>query len=140
MPSLPFGRRDPADHLISVADLDAFLIRAQLNHLLADHRLDIDTAAQGGSADGFVSARDLEAWLRDNSAAPVDVRDAVGFMLDAGLYDQSWLERNREALAMGAAVVAGGVVIVMTAGTATPLVVVMGAGFAAGAGPWLLFE
>lgn len=129
-----FGRIEAADGLISVDDLDAFMVRAQLNHVLADHRLAIDTAASGGSADGFVSERDLEAWLADNPTAPVEVRDAVAFMLDTGLHDRSWLERNREALAMGAAVVAGGVVIVMTAGTATPVIVVMGAGFAAGAG------
>ena len=128
-----FGNTQPADHLISVADIDAFLVRTQLNTVLAHHRLEIDTAAHGGSPDGFVSEGDLEAWLEANPAAPVEVRDAVGFMLDAQLYDRTWLERNREALAMGAAVVAGGVVIVMTAGTATPLVVVMGAGFAAGA-------
>ncbi|MEM7284775.1 MAG: hypothetical protein AAF480_00350 [Actinomycetota bacterium] len=129
-----FGDTRPADHLISVADIDAFLIGAQLNHVLADHRIDIDTAAEGGPADGFVSERDLEAWLDANPDAPVGVREAVAHMLEAQLYDRTWLERNREALAMGAAVIAGGVVIVMTAGTATPLIVVMGAGFAAGAG------
>ena len=128
-----FGRTSADDHLISVDDLEAFLVRAQLNDVLTEHRIDIDTAAQGGQADGFVSERDLEAWLSANPAAPVEVRDAVSFMLDTGLHDRTWLERNREALAMGAAVVAGGVVIVMTAGTATPLIVVMGAGFAAGA-------
>lgn len=128
-----FGRTSPDDHLISVADLEAFLVRAQLNDLLTEHRMDIDTAAHGGAADGFVSERDLRAWLAANPSAPVEVREAVTFMLDTGLHDRSWLDRNREALAMGAAVVAGGVVIVMTAGTATPLVVVMGAGFAAGA-------
>lgn len=128
-----FGRRTADDHLISLADLEAFVTRAQLNNILGDHRIDIDIAARGGAADGFVSQGDLEAWLAANPNAPIEVRDAVSFMLDTGLHDRTWLERNREALAMGAAVVAGGVVIVVSAGTATPLVVVMGAGFAAGA-------
>lgn len=128
-----FGRTSPDDQLISVADIDAFLVRARLNHVLADHRIDIDTAAQGGPADGFVSAADLEAWLEAHPEAPADVRDAVGFMVETGLHDRTWAEGNREALAMGAAVAAGGVVIVVTAGTATPVVVVMGAGFTAGA-------
>lgn len=125
-----FGSTQPGDLVISEADLDAFLIRAQLNSLLGDHASALDTAADGGTADGHFSAGDLEAWLEDNPAARVDVRQGVRYMLDAGLVDQSWLESNREAFAMGAALVAGGVVIVVSGGAATP--VVLAAGFAAG--------
>lgn len=127
-----FGSADPGDGIISRDDLDAFLQRTQLNHILGAYSVDIDTAHRGDEPDGYFSENDLETWLTDNPAAPVEVRNAVQLMLDGGLVDQSWLERNREALAMGAAVVAGGVVIVVSGGSATP--VVLAYGFASGAG------
>lgn len=126
-----FGASDPGDGVISRDDIDAFLLKTSLAHTLAEVRLDLDTAARGGSPDGFFSDDDLTAWLDANPGAAVEVRNAVQSMLDAGLVDHAWLEANREALAMGAAVVAGGVVIVVSGGTGTPLAV---AGFAAGAG------
>ena len=125
-----FGRTEPGDLIISAADFDAFLVRAQLNNLLGDYADQIDTAGSGGDVDGFFSENDLQAWLAANPGAPVAVRDGLALMLRDGLVDESWLERNRDALAMGATVAAGGVVIVISGGTLTP--VVWAAGFAAG--------
>lgn len=125
-----FGRSEPGDRVISTADIDALAQRAYLNHVLGNYAGEIDTAALGGEVDGRYSERDLNTWLAANPGAPVEVRDAVGFMVSTGLVDESWLERNRDALAMGAAVAAGGVVIVVSGGTWTPVVVA--AGFAAG--------
>ncbi len=129
-----FGSLEPGDGLISRADMDAFIDRSQLNHVLADDAVAIDTAARGGVADGTVSRRDLRTWLDDpaNAGRPPEVRRAVQHMVDDQLFDRSWWDRNRDELALGSAVVAGGLVIAATAGTATPLVT-MGAGFAAGA-------
>lgn len=129
-----FGSRDPGDGVISRSDLAAFVARSQLNHVLADDAVAIDTAAHGGAADGTVSRRDLRTWLDDpaNAGRPPEVRRAVRHMLDDQLFDRSWWDRNRDEVALGSAVVAGGLVIAVTAGAATPLVT-MGAGFAAGA-------
>mgnify|MGYP001587146908 CR=1 FL=1 len=129
-----FGSREPGDGVISRSDLAAFVARSRLNHVLADDAAAIDTAAHGGVADGTVSRRALRAWLDvpANAGRPPDVRRAAQHMLDHQLFDRTWWDRNRDELALGSAVVAGGVVIAVTAGAATPLVT-MGAGFAAGA-------
>lgn len=125
-----FGRAEPGDLIISAVDFDAFLVRSRLNHLLGDYADQIDTAGSGGDVDGFFSENDLRSWLAASPDAPVAVRDGLAFMLSEGLVDESWLERNRDALAMGAAVAAGGVVIGVSGGTMTP--VVLAAGFAGG--------
>ena len=52
-------------------------------------------------------------------------------MLEAGWFDRTWFEEHRDELAIGAAVLAGGAVIVLSAGAGTPLV--LAAGAAAGA-------
>ncbi|MGI9621969.1 MAG: hypothetical protein ACR2PK_03960, partial [Acidimicrobiales bacterium] len=127
-----FGAVLPGDRVISLSDIDSFVARSSLNDLLAPYRDDLDTAAAGGRPDGWFSERDLESWLVENPNAPEQVRAGVEQMLEAGLVDRSWLEVNREALAMGAAVVAGGVVVVATGGTAAPGYVVLGSGFVAG--------
>ena len=131
-----FGDLSDGDGLISLDDLQAFVVKAQLNHVLGDYADQIDVAADaGGEVDGFVSRADLEAFLRDGPELPADVRAAATSMLDAGMFDRTWLADHRDELAMGAAIVAGavaaGVVITVSAGTATPLVV-MGMGAAAG--------
>jgi hypothetical protein len=104
-----------------------------LNRLLAAHRRALDTAADGGDPDGTFSRRDLEAWLEDptNDNVPVEARHAVEAMLDFELYDETMLERHRDDLAMGAALVAGGTVLVFTGGGA--VVVILASAAAAGA-------
>ncbi len=128
-----FGRTELGDGLISTDDLDAFRLATALNRILAAHRRALDTAADGGDPDGTFSRRDLEAWLEDptNDNVPVEARHAVEAMLDFELYDETMLERHRDDLAMGAALVAGGTVLVFTGGGA--VVVILASAAAAGA-------
>ncbi len=131
-----FGSTEPGDGLIGLRDIDAFLLRTQLNNLVGDYADEIDVAARGGDPDDNFSRRDLQAWLEDptNADVPIAVREGVQLMLDTNMFDQTWLETHRDDLALGAALLAGGVVIVLSAGTATPLIITLGTGVVAGAG------
>lgn len=132
--SSAFGARDGGrgDGIISIDDLRAFLFKSQLSSRLGDYAAQIDVAADpGGHPDGFVSRADLETFMT-RPDLPAEVRDAAGSMLEAGMFDRTWLEAHRDEVALGAAAIAGGAVIVVSAGTATPIAMA-GWGAAAGA-------
>jgi hypothetical protein len=133
----PFGATEAGDGVISIEDLRAFVLKAQLSHALGPYADQMDVAADpGGEADGFISRADLETFLATTPDLPADVRGAANTMLDAGLFDRTWLEEHRDELALGAAVLAGataaGVVIAVSGGTATPLMLMAGGGLAGG--------
>jgi hypothetical protein len=131
-----FGTTSGGDGVTSLDDLQAYEVKARLNRVLGDYADRIDVAADaGGDVDGFISRSDLATFAATDDLPP-EVRAAASEMLDAEMFDRSWLEDHRDELALGAAVaagaVAGGVAIVATGGAAAPIVV-MGAGAVSGA-------
>ena len=130
-----FGTADGADGIVSLDDLQAFAVKAQLNHVLGDYTDLIDVAADPtGKPDGFVSRADLRHFVDHTPDLPHEVRQAARTMLEAEMFDHTWLEAHRDELALGMAVVAGAAgagLVIVSAGTATP-VAVIGAGAIAG--------
>ena len=129
-----FGRAEPGDGLISEADLRAFLLKAQLQQILGPYADEIDIANDpSGVVDGFRSQSDFRRFVADKPDLPEAVLAGAEVMLAAGWFDESWWQEHKDELAMGAALIAGGVVIVATGGTAGVLVVA-GVGALAAAG------
>ncbi len=132
-----FGATDADDGLISLADVEAFVVRAELAARLAPHLDALDNAGFGDAADGFVSRRDLTAALEDPSF-PVEARTAIATALEREWFDRTWWEEHRNSLAVVSAVLAGGAILILTGGLAAPLVVSFTAGFGAAAGTTVL--
>lgn len=132
-----FGSRDPGDGVVSLNDLEMFMVKSQIHSVLKDYRNQLDIAADGsGDLDGFYSRADFRRFIKDNPQLPDEVLVAADTALQAGWFDRTWFEDHRDELALGAAVLAGGAVILLSGGTATPLVLAAGAaagGAAAGA-------
>ncbi|MBT5581005.1 MAG: hypothetical protein HOJ56_11910 [Acidimicrobiaceae bacterium] len=133
-----FGDVRPGDGVISLDDLEAFMYKAQLTHILSPFVDQIDIATNpAGVIDGIYSRRDLEAFLADASAntAPESVTAALTTAIDNGWFDQNWFHQHREELAYAAAMVAGGTVVFVSGGLGAPVLVFAGVagGTAAGA-------
>ena len=127
-----FGSLVPGDGVVSLDDLEMFMAKSQIHSVLKEYRDDIDVAADGaGEVDGFYSRADFRRFIEDNPHLPDEVLVAADAVLEAGWFDRTWFEEHRDELAIGAAVLAGGAVIVLSAGAGTPLV--LAAGAAAGA-------
>jgi hypothetical protein len=119
-----FGRTAPGDGLISESDLKAFLLKSQLQQVLGPYADEIDVAADlSGVVDGFRSQDDFRRFIADNPDLPESVVANAEAMLAAGWFDESWWQEHKDELAMGAALIAGGVVVIATGGTAGILLV-----------------
>ena len=133
-----FGDTRPGDGVISLDDLEAFMYKAQLTHILSPFIDEIDIASNPtGVIDGIHSRGDLEAFLADAPANPTpeSVTTALTAALENGWFDQNWFQEHREELAYAAAMVAGGTVVFLSAGLGAPVLVMAGVagGTAAGA-------
>lgn len=129
-----FGRRSAGDGVIAMSDLEAFMYKAQINHVLGDYADRIDVADDpGGRVDGVIARADLERFIADNDDLPPAVVSATEAMIAGGWFDESWWQEHKDELAMGAALVVGGALVVLTGGGAG-LVVVAGAGALAAGG------
>ncbi len=123
-----FGSERWDDRRYSLDDLGALLQRSMMRTTLEPFRDALDVAGHGGAVDGFFSRADFEAVAADPSL-PSEVRSAAEAALVGELFDATWLEANRDALAIGAGVLAGGIIIVASGGMLTAVVV--GAGTSA---------
>jgi hypothetical protein len=120
-----FGRTEPGDGLIAESDLRAFVLKSQIRSALGPYADAIDIAADpSGVVDGVRSRNDLTRFIADNPDLPEPVLAAAGAMLDGGWFDESWWQEHKDELAMGAALIGSGVVLVATGGTAGTLMVV----------------
>ncbi|MEZ5246255.1 MAG: hypothetical protein R2707_14230 [Acidimicrobiales bacterium] len=127
-----FGSMEPGDGLIADVDLHAFLLKAQLHTILGDYADRIDVANDpSGIVDGFRSENDFRAFIADNPDLPESVLAAATVALESGWFDQTWWDEHKDELAMGAALLAAGLVVVATGGAAS-MILVVGAGALAG--------
>ena len=78
---------DPSDRdgHMSLDDIDAFLDKSAAWSRLLPHLIAIDDIEGTGGVDGFISRRDLEAFLSDYRLSP-EVADAARKALDDGAY------------------------------------------------------
>lgn len=89
---------DPEDRdgLMSMDDIEAFLDKSTAWSVLAPRLIEIDTAHEGGVADGFISREDFESYLRFYDLPP-EVSDSVRQVLEDGAY-----HRHDSAVSLGA--------------------------------------
>ncbi len=121
----PFGRTEPGDGLIAESDLRAFLLKSQIRSALGPYADAIDIANDpSGLVDGVRSRNDLIRFIADNPDLPESVVAAATTMVERGWFDESWWQEHKDELAMGAALVGSGAVLVATGGTAGPMLVV----------------
>ena len=78
---------DPSDRdgRMSLEDIDAFLEKSTAWSRLLPHLMTVDDIGGEGTVDGFISRRDLEAFLADYRLSP-EVAAAVRKALDDGAY------------------------------------------------------
>lgn len=121
-PDGSFGGTRYDDGFFTLADLDAFETKQTISFLVGDSYDEIDVAHQGGATDGFLSKHDFEDFLETNRAdlSEEDIW-ALETVIAAELYDQGWVERNKHALALAAAIVAGAAFVFVTGGLGTGL-------------------
>ncbi|MEQ8842198.1 MAG: hypothetical protein RIB98_14540 [Acidimicrobiales bacterium] len=129
-----FGSTEPGDGMIAEVDLRAFMLKAQLHTILGDYADEIDIAADAsGVVDGYRSENDFRAFVADNPDLPEEVVAAAEVALEAGWFDESWFQEHKDELAMAAALLASGAVIVATGGAGS-FVLVVGSGMLAAGG------
>ena len=132
-----FGRDRLDDGLFSLEDQQAFELKQDVNFLLGDLADTIDTAALGGVADGDLSRQDVQATLaraEELELTEAEI-DALQTVLDGKMYDQGWIEKNRDSIAIATAVLAGTFIFVASGGTAAGLsATLIGAAWATGTG------
>jgi len=129
-----FGRDRVDDQLWSREDIDSFELKQDLNFALSGLVDKIDTAGQGGVTDGHLSKQDFQAVLDDADELGLSDEevDALTTVINGKLYDQHWVERNRDSLAIAAAVVAGTAIFVATGGVGAGLSLALVGSVAAG--------
>lgn len=81
---------DPEDRdgLLSLDDIDAFVVKSAARATLAPYAEIIDTGRSGGEPDGKLSRKDFEAFLSDYDISP-EVTQAVRQVLEDGAYYQA---------------------------------------------------
>ncbi len=132
-----FGSTDFDDGRISLDDIHSFMAKQSINSIIGERYDEIDNV-HGGERDGFLSREDFETYLANNRASmtPAEVQ-AFEDVVTAELYDETWLEENKQSIAIAGAVVVGAGITVLTAGTGVGLFATMlmaGAGGATAAG------
>ena len=127
-----FGSTTADDGTFSLADLNAFDNGQFAFAQLQQFENQIDIAHQGGAIDGHLSKSDYEAFLRNPPRELTAVEtQALEIVINGDLFDQTWLEENKNSLAIAAAIVT---VTVATGGLGTGVVVggLLGAAAAGG--------
>lgn len=105
------GYTDPfnlnTDGQISLADLQIFEDKVATYATIRPLLSFIDTAAQGGDNDDFVSKEDFEAFVRDNDLPP-EVMTAVATVLeDQAFHERPWIDPEKLLFAAGLVPVLG---------------------------------
>lgn len=110
-----FGGTRSDDGFFALADLEMFAMKQNLSFLVAGH---FDAVAdEGGETDGFLSKHDFETYLELHRAElSAEEIQAFEIVIEAEFYDKGWFEANKHALALAAAVLAGGAFVLMTGG------------------------
>lgn len=135
-----FGADHAADLKVSHDDIAQFELKQATNYWLADHLDAVDVAGQGGHAaliDGTRTKEDFQAYLDDADElglAPA-VRVALQTVIDADWYDEKFWDRHGDTIAFAAGAIAGGAVVLMTAGAGSVVVVGFWATVGASAAP-----
>lgn len=113
-----FGRDRFDDVTWSRADIDAFELKQNINFVLAGTVDLIDTMGEGGSLDGHLSKGDFQTVLDNAEELELSGAEiaALTTAINGRLYDQNWLERNRDSIALAAAVVAGTAIFIGSGG------------------------
>lgn len=131
-----FGALGPDDWKIGQHEFAAFELKQHINNYLGDWGVTIDTM-NGGGPDGTFSGDDYRDFLNNLPPELQGDEHAIALLtqiIDGKMYDQGWFERNMDALIMIGAVLAGVGAVLLTGGAATPLLMTLAVGFAAGAG------
>ncbi len=115
-----FGADEFDDHLISMDDIESFVGKQSISHILGVNYDAIDIAAKGGTPDGHLSKADFEAFLNNNEGLLTD-EEVLAFetVIDAEWYDKGWFEENKRSIALVSAVIAGGALVFFTGGLGT---------------------
>ncbi len=112
-----FGGTRADDGHFTLDDLEMFEVKQNISFLVGENYDDIDIAHEGGETDGFLSKHDFEDFLAEHRGDLTEQEIwALETVIAAEFYDKAWLERNKHALALAAAVVAGAVFVIATGG------------------------